>query len=1402
VSFRHQAEASPARHRPALGLRAGTDDLVVLWQAVARKEGKIMMSFTSSLLSRSAAAEPSCARKARSVRSQPRRGFTIRPRLEMLEDRTLLSSSGPASKAVQAAYGQLPLAFEANVGQAAAPINFVAHGSGYTLALTPSESVLALQKPARTARAQASGTPGNVVQLQLVGANPAAPVIGLDELITKTNYFIGNNPSQWRTNIPNFGKVEYQNVYPGINLVYYGNQGQLEYDFVVAPGVDPSAITLALAGTQGITLDSQGNLVLHTSGGEVLEHAPVLYQETDGVQQAVWGRFVLEGSNRVGFQVGAYDPSRPLVIDPVLSYSTYLGDNLLLQASNQIAVDSSGNAYITGETGANFPATLGAFQTTFGGPPNSDVNGDAYVAKLNANGTALVYATFLGGTSADAGLAIAAYTDSYGNTFAYVTGSTDSIDFPTTAGALQTTFLGNSSEFISNAFLTKLNASGTALLYSTYLGGHSAGFASGDYGDGIAVDSSGYAYITGSTTSSDFPITTGAYQTKYSGGLYVGDAFVAKINPFASGSASLVYSTYLGGSGDDWGNAIALDNLGNAYVAGSTGSSDFPTTPGAYQRTLGAASSSNAFLAKLNTSGTALLYSTYLGGSNDQSFPLGIALDASGNAYLAGFTTSSTLPTTTGAFQTMYHGNGGDYGFVAKLNTNLSGFQSLVYSTFLGGSSYAWCRGIGVDASGNAYVTGQTYSSDFPTTAGAYQMTTSAGWTDFVTKLNASGTALLYSTFFGGNDPNGDWPTGIAVDASGNAYITGATSSPTFPITPGAYDSNRNGGDQGFVTKLALGGQTVSIANPTNGGLSMSLMLTASDPNSADQQAGFTYSVNWGDNSAIQNSGPGLQTAAISHAYSPGVYVVQVTALDEDAITSPVATAVVVVSTATGDSISLSGGASVGSVLINGSPFPSAGGATQLVLVSGTGGSDTYTVNFGSTLRPPIAVIGTGSDTLTVNGSTDPNTSNYITNDKSTGTISWGASSVAPSQITTYSGLGAVIINGGAGPNYITDPGARTTINGGPGQNTIVITATSASGVVLNGGPSSSTNHYIIDMGSLLGPVTINSTTGTCTVTVNDPPGSNVLTLTSTQLTGDGETINFNLGSTATNFTVAGGGGNNNQLVEEGTPPGPVTAPNVTQIVLTPGVTLVGTQVYIVGGNTTNDQIQVNPVGTSMTGSTGVQVKGSLNGVATTMTFPQAVTFVEVFGFSGNDTIQLAASLTVSATISAGNGNDTVQAGSGPITVTLGNGNDTVLLGKGNNTITLGNGNDVVQLGSGNNVVVTGKGNNTIQAGNGDNLIAAGLGQHTVQVGNGSNILIDGTVTLTQSGDSLRQVLTDWISYLPTPTQANIANIRSRLHMTYNTSHANTLLAGSGLDWFWETYAKDTTNRKASDLLN
>jgi Ca2+-binding RTX toxin-like protein len=1500
-------------------LRAGTDDLVILGQAIASKEGKIMTSFTSSLLSRIAAEERSRRGKARSVRSRSWRDLSARPRLEVLEDRTLLSGSGPTSAAVQASYAQLPLAFEANQGQAAVPINFVAHGSGYTLALTPGEAVLALQKPASTAGPQASGTPGDVVQLQLVGANPTAPVTGLDELITKSNYFIGNDPSQWRTNVPNFGKVEYQNVYPGINLVYYGNQGQLEYDFVVAPGTKPGAITLSLQGTQGITLDSQGNLLLHTAGGDVLERAPVLYQEMDGVRQAVSGRFVLEGNNQVGFQVGAYDPSRPLVIDPVLSYSTFFGGSYTWGSG--IALDAWGNAYITGSTEvADIPTTPGAFQTLPTVPGNMDLppagsglyggGWDAFVAELNPAGTARVYCTYLGG-----GL----FSDTFGNGIAvdasghaYVTGFTDSgpdsngynDPFPTTPGAFQTS--GGS------AFVTELNPtlSGAAsLVYSTYLGGSNI-----DWGSGIAVDSSGDAYITGYTTSSDFPTTSDAYQRKFLGNAseVTFNAFVAKLNPTVSGTASLVYSTYLGGSGGANGNGIAVDNAGRVYLTGSAGA-NFPMV-NAYQTTCG--SNGNAFVAKLDTniSGTqSLVYSTYLGGSGTinvyggsvSDSGNGIAVDASGNAYVTGSTNSSDFPTSPNAFQRMYGGNGN--AFVAKLNTTASGAASLVYSTYLGGSGGDAGNGIAIDALGNAYVTGGTSSTDFPTTAGALQMTYRGGFgfgvdgDAFVAKLNANGTALLYSTYLGGSAP--DSGSGIAVDASGDACVTGSARSSDFPTTMGAYLTAAPfppsaGAVSSFVTKLTLSPTVTIVANQTMTTSTVSLTLTASDPNSADQEAGFTYTVNWGDGSAVYTSPPNQQVFTVpvsnGHSYNPGAYLVQVTATDQNGNTGPVGTVVVVVGTPSGgDSITLTGGSSFGDVSIlfnnNQPPFDSQG-VTQGVFVWGQGGSDTYTVNLGSTLITPISIVGSGSDTLIVNGSTSSNTitvsntqvawvshvaetvsysgiknlsvydgtagndtvtvnststagvtingqggaDNYLVYvgslagpvaivdngpttadslsvfgisgqntssawNKTADTITWSNPNSPSTPAETISFTNAnVTIYGDSANNSFTDPGSQnTTLVGGPGTNTFVIGNTAGNGVVADGGPGSNT--FIINMGNLLGPVTINSTSGTSTVTVNGPPGSNVLTLTSTQLTGDGENINFNLGNTATNLSVVGGGGNNNQLVIQGTPPAPLSVQNV---VLPPGVSRLGTQVFIVGGNTSNDQVRVTPVGTSMTGSTGVQVRGILNGVATTMTFTQAVTDLEIVCYSGNNLIQLALSLTVSATISAGNGNDTVQAGSGPITVTLGNGNDTVLLGNGANTVTLGNGNDTVLLGNGNNVVVTGNGTDTILAGNGNNLIAAGLGQHTVLVGNGSNILIDGTVTLTQSGDSLRQVLTDWISYLPTPTKANIASIRARLQVTYNTSHANTLLAGSGLDWFWETYAKDTTDRKASDLLN
>jgi hypothetical protein len=736
---------------------------------------------------------------SRQQRRRPAASRRCRPRVEPLEVRELLSGASAATAQLQAAYGQIPLSFEANHGQTDPQVQYLARGQGYALFLTETEAVLTLQKPAATSASSAAGA---VLRLQLIGANAAPPVQGLDPLAGTDNYFVGNDPAQWHTAIPTYGRVAYAGVYPGIDLVYYGNQQQLEYDFTIAPGADPGLIRLHVDGAQNLALDSQGDLVLHTAGGDVVEHAPVLYQQGAGGRQPIAGWFVPEGGDQVGFAVGAYDRSRPLIIDPTLSYSTYLGGSGHT-VGTAIAVDAAGNAYVTGDTSStNFPTTPGAFQTTLGG---GGFTTNAFVTKLNATGTALVYSTYLGGSGlsefGDRGTGIA--VDAAGN--AYVTGLTESSSFPTTPGAFQTHLGGSGAE---NAFVTKLNTSGTALVYSTYLGGNT-----GDEGFGIAVDASGNAYVTGQTNSRNFPTTPGAFQATYAGS---GDtkAFVTKLNP--AGTA-LVYSTYLGGSGaagsGDSGAGIAVDAAGNAYIAGSTYSSDFPTTPGTFQASN--RGFPNAFVTELNAAGTALVYSTYLGGSRSD-FGTAIAVDTASNVYVTGFTQSSDFPTTPGAFQTTLGGggdlNGDTNAFVTKLNATGT---ALVYSTYLGGSVsnpfYNGDLGLGiaVDGSGDAYVTGSTRSSNFPTTPGAFQ--TQLGGLDgnaFVTKLNATGTALVYSTYLGGSGGAGfgDVGTGIAVDAAGNAYVTGSTGSANFPTTPGAFQATLGGGTtDAFVAKFALG---------------------------------------------------------------------------------------------------------------------------------------------------------------------------------------------------------------------------------------------------------------------------------------------------------------------------------------------------------------------------------------------------------------------------------------------------------------------------------------------------------------------------------------------------------------------------------------------------------------------
>jgi hypothetical protein len=665
-----------------------------------------------------------------------------------------------------ASFGKLPLSFEANQGQTAAEVKFLSRGRGYALFLTGDEAVLELQESGVRSRESESKSENRktkgeneVVRLRLVGAKPGAAVTASDELLGKVNYFIGNDPKKWRTNLPTYAKVRYHDVYPGIDLVYYGNQGgQLEYDFIVAPGADPSVITLRVAAVREppLQLDANGDLVMTAKGGEVRFHKPMIYQPGAG-SSAVQGHFRLDGQNRVGFELGPYDHSRPLIIDPALTFSTYLGGSGAVysgSAGTGVAIDYSGSIYITGSTNQTDFPTAKPLQASLAG------GSDVFVAKLTPAGSAFVFSTFLGGSGADAGTAIA--VDSGGSI--YITGGTSSSDFPV-VHALQ----ASPKSVAGHAFVAKLNTIGSALVYSTYLGGSST-----DVGNGIAVDASGYVTVAGNTYSDDFP-TSNPIQSNPTG------AFVSKLN--ATGSA-FVYSTYLGGGRGTSANAIALDLSGNAYITGSS-APNFPVTPGAYQTscTKAGPASNCAYVTKVNAAGSVLVYATYLSGSDNDGGG-GIAVDSAGNAYVTGYTTSADFPTVNpaqGTFEGLLDA------FVSKLNATGS---KLLYSTFLGGDEAANGAGlsqgsaIAIDSSGDAYVTGLTDSTDFPL-ANPIQTTNKAqsangNNTAFVAELNPSGSAWVYSTYLGGSVY--DIGYGIAVDSSSSAWVIGSTSSTDFPM--------------------------------------------------------------------------------------------------------------------------------------------------------------------------------------------------------------------------------------------------------------------------------------------------------------------------------------------------------------------------------------------------------------------------------------------------------------------------------------------------------------------------------------------------------------------------------------------------------------------------------------------
>jgi hypothetical protein len=647
-------------------------------------------------------------------------------------------------------YGQLPLHFEANRGQTDRAVRFLARGSGYTLFLTPEEAVLSLRR-----NSNMSGTAGqkDVVRLSLAGAAAAPAMFGDEPMATRSHYLTNSTAGDWTTNVPSYGRVTYRSVYPGIDWVFYGNQRQLEYDFVVAPGADPEAIRLSYEGIKQLHLDQNGNLVLDVPGGQLIQRAPYVYQEINGRRHVVTGSYTLDEQNRVGFRVGSYQAGRPLIIDPVLVYIQPLGGSGY-DAGSDIAIDAAGNAYIVGATDSvNFPVR-NAFQ------PNDNPDYDAFVAKLNPAGSQIVYSTYLGGNGYDWGDGIA--VDTAGN--AYVVGHTTSTNFPT-LNAFQPTRSGP-----GDAFVVKLGATGSSLIYATYLGGKDL-----DEAYAIALDANRNAYVTGMTRSGNFP-THNAYQPAHANP-GANDAFVTKLS--ATGS-TLAYSTFLGGNGADSGRGIALDAGRNAYITGETSSTTFPTRNPLQGANEG---ESDAFVTKLNAAGSNLVYSTYLGGeghdaSND------IALDTDRNAYITGRTDSVHFPVENPLSSLP---GGMTDGFVSKINTAGS---ALVYSTYLGGLDEDRANGIAVDTARNAYVTGHTSSLNFPTVpCQENNCLPVIHGNAFVVKLVPTGSELSYAFFISGmSDAEG---FGIAVNSAGNAFVTG--------VMPEQYTLN----DDAFVLKLS-----------------------------------------------------------------------------------------------------------------------------------------------------------------------------------------------------------------------------------------------------------------------------------------------------------------------------------------------------------------------------------------------------------------------------------------------------------------------------------------------------------------------------------------------------------------------------------------------------------------------
>ncbi len=785
------------------------------------------------------------------------RAATKRVNSPVLSTPTPASTPKGASSSAKNTFGRLPLRFEKNQGQSDPQVQYIAKGAGYTLFLTSTEAVFRLNPPrSNPLKARLVGRNRSrkfgvglvkqapLVRMRLSGANISPNIEAANMLPGTVNYLIGNDPKKWHTKVPTFGTVQYTGVYPGIDLVYYGNQRKLEYDFVVNPGGDPKKIAFEFDGATGVALSPAGELKMDSAAGKLTARKPAVYQNQGGQRKPIDGKFVRREGNKIGVKLGNYDPTKPLVIDPILDFSSYLGGSGD-EVANAIAVDSQGFSYVTGDTtSVDFPTS----GTSLSSAPNGTTI--SFVTKMNQTGTALVYSTYLGGTSTDIAMGIA--IDANGQ--AYVDGLTSSTDFPATPSNAFQSLYGTGATF--NAFLAKLSADGQSLVYSTFLGG-----TGDDEGTGIAIDSNQNAYLTGYASSSDFPITAAnAFQAALNS--TNGNAFVARIDTTKAGNSSLIYSTFLGGSspfsfsqlssgsfGGDGALSIAVDANQNAFVVGEASSTDFPITAATAFQAAGNASNS-VFLTRLDTNqsgANSLVYSTFIGGTGPYGdLGKGVAVDLTGNAYVVGDAYSADFPlTVTGT------NSANGKAFVAKFNTNLSGTASLIYSTLVGGSGGEQGEAITVDPDGDAYVGGDTGSTDFPVTADAVQSTLQGtAWNGFLAVVKPDASGLLYGTYLGGSGTGaGDNVFGLALDSHENLYIAGQTDSADFPTTSGAFQTGLNGSTDAFVTEVSgiVTTPQISSISPASGGIGTVVTIT-----------GSSFGVSRGSGRVLMGSSDGL----------------------------------------------------------------------------------------------------------------------------------------------------------------------------------------------------------------------------------------------------------------------------------------------------------------------------------------------------------------------------------------------------------------------------------------------------------------------------------------------------------------------------------------------------------------